>query len=341
MAKALTEQELRAHYSTVSKRYTSLCEEAMFILEPALQDSGIRVAMVEHRVKTEKSFVAKGITKQVSDFGSITDVAGIRVICLFISDLPRLGEIIRASFDVIAVDDKVEGYSASQFGYMSVHYLVQMKASYVGPRYERIGGLPLEIQIRTLLMHSWANVSHYLSYKSDTDIPDDLKHDFNAISGLFYMADKHFELFFQSSVKSREAAVKSLSSRQPDLKQDVNLDSMTAYLAWKFPDRSEPDEGDTSQLVAEVLARGYTTLERLNAAVDSVKQRFDEHEKVSPPADTNSKKKPLSERKFAQVGVVRVSLKLKHQDDPTAVFTRVASPKIPHPRKSARTVGRR
>ena len=334
MAKALSEQELRNHYAAVSKRYTSLCDEALFILDQVLEDSGIRVAMLEHRVKSESSFVAKALAKEISDFSSITDIAGIRVVCLFISDLPRLGEIISESFDVIAVDDKVEGYSASQFGYMSVHYLVRMKPQYAGPRYAGIAGLALEIQIRTLLMHSWANVSHYLSYKSDTDIPDELKHGFNAISGLFYMADKHFELFFQSSIKSREAAVKSLSSQQPDLKQDVNLDSITAYLARKFPDRTVSDEVTVSRLVAELLESGFKRLDKVDAAVDSVKQRFDKYEKFNPPGDEDLIKLPRSKRRYAQVGVVRVSLQLKDPAYPGAKYTQDSVAKMDRGEKS-------
>jgi putative GTP pyrophosphokinase len=312
MAKPLTEPELRAHYAATSARFQSLCDESLFILKPALTASGIRIAMLDHRLKTEESFVGKAIAREVKDPDSITDVAGIRVVCLFLSDLPRLGDIVRDNFDVISVDDKIEGLRVSEFGYMSVHYLVRMKPSHRGPRYTPIAGLPLEIQTRTLLMHSWANVSHFLSYKSDTDIPEDLRRDFYAISGLFYMADKHFELFFEASVKSRAAAIKSLESANPELTQAVNLDSMTAYLAWKFPRRSDPGSQAISDLVSQVVASGYETLEAINEVVDRVKQDFLAHEKTHPPG-LPAQEKPPGKRRYSRVGVVRVSLRLAGQ----------------------------
>src|SRR5207249_6374055 len=107
--------------------------------------------------------------------------------------------------------------------------------------------------------------------------------DFNAISGLFYMADKHFELFFQASLESRREAVKSLSSQSPDLSQDVNLDSMTAYLAWKFPDRKISGPQSVSELVAELRSHGYATLESINTVLDKGREEFLAHERESPP----------------------------------------------------------
>ncbi len=60
-----------------------------------------------------------------------------------------------------------------------------MKRDYKGPRYDTIVGMPFEIQVRTILMDAWANVSHYLAYKSDIDVPINLQRDFYALGGLF------------------------------------------------------------------------------------------------------------------------------------------------------------
>jgi putative GTP pyrophosphokinase len=61
----------------------------------------------------------------------INDVAGIRVVCLFLSDLDRVSDIVSSLFEVIAKEDKVRQDRAEVFGYMSHHY----------PRYDHIKDL--------------------------------------------------------------------------------------------------------------------------------------------------------------------------------------------------------
>src|SRR5947208_10717429 len=104
-----------------------------------------------------------------------------------------------------------------------------MKSEYKGPRYDAISGMPFEVQVRTILMDAWANVSHYLDYKGEADVPKPLRRDFYALSGLFYVADSHFEMFFKSSKDSRKQMAKLASESQSELtEQDINLDSLTA-----------------------------------------------------------------------------------------------------------------
>ncbi|MBI4489516.1 MAG: hypothetical protein HY694_10565 [Deltaproteobacteria bacterium] len=54
--------------------------------------------------------------------------------------------------------------------------------------------VPFEIQIRTIAQDAWASISHYLDYKKESDIPAQLRRDFYALSGLFYVADRHFAM---------------------------------------------------------------------------------------------------------------------------------------------------
>src|SRR5207237_2679158 len=100
----------------------------------------------------------------------IHDTVGIRVVCLFLSDIARVGALIRERFSVLVEDNRIEGTDVSSFGYMSLHFDVTMKQEHKGPRYDSISGLPFEIQVRTIAMDAWANVSHHLDYKSDKDL---------------------------------------------------------------------------------------------------------------------------------------------------------------------------
>ena len=60
--------------------------------------------------------------------------------------------------------------------------------------------MPFEIQVRTIAQDAWDSVSHYLDYKNNS-IRDELKRDFYALSGLFYVADTHFSFIKQDKMR--------------------------------------------------------------------------------------------------------------------------------------------
>jgi len=174
---------LEAAYKKRIPLWEKLPHEALFIIQDSLNSSEVKIHSVIHRIKTFKSFLEKADRKQLADpFDQIRDVVGIRIVCLFLSEIERITALIEDAFDVLAQDNKVD---VSSFGYMSFHLIVKMKKSYSGPRYRDIGGMAFEIQIRTIAMDAWAAASHYLDYKSEGDVPSDLRRDFYALSGLF------------------------------------------------------------------------------------------------------------------------------------------------------------
>lgn len=277
--------------------------EATYILETALKKSGIKTHSLPTRVKTLDSFVDKVKRKDSQDpFREIRDIVGLRVICLFLSDIPRVGDVIRGAFNILSEDDKVGGAEVGSFGYMSVHYIAEMKKEYAGARYDDLRGMPFEIQVRTILMDAWANVSHYLDYKSDEDVPTDLRRDFYAVSGLFYVADSHFELFFKSSAQSKRQAVRSATEADPSLlKQELNLDTLAAYLAARLPDREASGSKDYSELIGQLRTVGYKTIGDVDQMLSRTSGAFAAYEKRRPPAG------PSGSKRFARSGVVRVS----------------------------------
>jgi hypothetical protein len=224
--------------------------------------------------------------------------------------------MIRTEFDVLDEDDKVEGHDLSQFGYMSVHFVARLRRKYVGPRYDSIQGVAFEIQVRTILMDAWANVSHYLDYKGDTSVPSDLRKDFYALSGLFYVADKHFELFALETANSRQVARESIDA-DAELDIELNLDTFLAYLATKFPDRQHATPADVSELVEEIAPYGYSTLRDVDRDIDRGLRATLAYENDDPPSlapedegfnpDLEHKDQPT---RYVDVGMVRASLSM-------------------------------
>lgn len=198
MQEHLVDESLhRTGYEKSLPEIRELEQEAVFVLERSLKKEQIKIHSLTHRVKDLDSFIGK--CKRIN-FGNplseMQDIVGLRVVCLYLSDIQKVLKVIKRDFDFIREADTVGGQDVSRFGYMSLHVIVHMKSTYTGPRYDSVSGKPFEIQIRTILMDAWANVSHHLQYKNDTDVPTELLRDFHALSGLFYVADTHFEMFF-------------------------------------------------------------------------------------------------------------------------------------------------
>ena len=295
--------------------FEQLRGEGLFILEQALKKTDIKLHSMSSRIKELRSLLGKVKRKKYKNpLNEIHDIVGLRVVCLFLSDIERIAAVIRDSFTVLSEDNKIEGSDVSSFGYMSVHFIVTMKPEYAGPRYDHISKLPFEIQVRTIAMDAWANVSHYLDYKSDKDVPSDLRRDFYALSGLFYVADRHFEMFYKSSKQSQDSMTEFFEAATPQAmaQQEINLDSIKAYLKVKFPDREHASSKDISMLVDELLEVGYRTIGDVEEIIRTAQDAFVIFEKENGPG---------RKKKFTDTGVVRISAEIVNEE-----FARINHP---------------
>lgn len=304
-------EDFTREYNKRRPNYDNLREEALHTIEKRLKESGIKIHSIPSRVKDLDSFLGKIDRKQYENpFEQMQDFVGLRIICLFLSDISKIGEIVRESFEVNESEDKVDGGDTSSFGYMSVHHIVKFGDNVKGDRYDDIKGIPFEIQVRTIAMDSWANVSHYLEYKTEQDIPDELKRDFNALSGMFYVADKHFQLFFEQRREKQEEITETFEkgSKKDKFDQPINLDTLTAYIQETFPDRQRISVGEYSQLVNELRIFGYNTIGQVEQLLKNGLEAFLAYEHDSPPHAEPG-------RKFADVGVVRITARITHGTD--------------------------
>jgi ppGpp synthetase/RelA/SpoT-type nucleotidyltranferase len=292
--------KLEERYENLSPLYKRLCEEIIFVLKDEIRRSKIKIHGISYRLKTFDSLYKKIIRKQVvaEAITRIHDIAGVRVVCLYRSDLETIGELIERNFETTSRDTS-RTRSEAQFGYMADHYIVKLGNEYRGKRYDDISDIECEIQVRTVLMDAWASVSHHLDYKKETDIPSTLRKDFNAVSGLLYAADTHFELFREGTEKSKEQLLESIRSDKLDKNQEINLDSVVAYLKWRFPDRERYSISTYSDLVTDLNKLHYATIGELDRAIHLTEK------------EANQLEKDEMHRKFySDTGFVRICLLL-------------------------------
>lgn len=136
---------------------------------------------IEHikaRIKSPESIVKKlkrnGYESTIDNMVQhINDIAGIRIICSFTSDIYRIVDMISEQKDikVIGVKDYITYPKAS--GYKSYHMIVTVPV-YLS---DRIVDTKVEIQIRTVAMDFWASLEHKIHYKFEGDAPEHIKNE--------------------------------------------------------------------------------------------------------------------------------------------------------------------
>ena len=195
--------ELNRAYQDKRPALEDLAQSARRRLQRGIQQKRIKIHSLHHRIKELDSLQEKARRQSVRDpLRDIHDLVGLRVVCLFRSDVPQILAIIRESFDVIEEEDKEDRNEKRMFDYMAVHVVAKMKSANPGSRRAALPQIPFEIQVRTIGQDAWASVSHHLAYKPETSFPPNRFRDLYALSALFYLADTHFEFLKAACAQS-------------------------------------------------------------------------------------------------------------------------------------------
>lgn len=152
--------------------------------------------IIESRTKDVHSFrdkVSRPTKSYVSPVEEITDLSGIRIITYYQDEADRIGQLIESEFSVDVENSLRHQPEGAEFGYTSRHYVIQLPAKRTGlPEWSELAGLKAEVQVRTVLQHAWAAVSHKLQYKREDDVPIQLRRKLFRLSALFELADDEF-----------------------------------------------------------------------------------------------------------------------------------------------------
>lgn len=237
-------KEVKDDFIKFQNQYLRLGKNIEEALNSFLIEEKIPYVNVYHRVKEFESFYEKIGRKNYSDpFNEIEDICGIRIICYYASDIHKIEEIIKRELIVLETEDKAESLGLKEFAYRSTHNIVKIKDSWTAtPNYRGLENLRAEIQIRTILMHAWAEIEHKLNYKSDAAVPSHFQRKLFRLSAKFEEADEQFEEL-KNGINGYRTSIqeKTKVDKKFDLKQDFNIDSYTAFLNFHFEDINEID----------------------------------------------------------------------------------------------------
>lgn len=137
----------------------------------------------------------------------ISDLVGVRVVCIYESDIEKVSEILRKEFNLIDETDKSKELEStvSSFGYKGLHLDLKLSTKRMKlPEYSKFINFPFEVQIRSIVQDAWSEVEHKLKYKKQT--PDHLSRRIAGLAALFEIADREFETIRDISTKLEEEA---------------------------------------------------------------------------------------------------------------------------------------
>ncbi|WP_122761208.1 GTP pyrophosphokinase [Pseudomonas viridiflava] len=248
--------DVATKYREIAPKLERLKNNLKMVLEQIIEEKQIPVFAVESRVKDEISILNKlGRKNYGSSLEQIDDLCGVRVICYYQEDIDGICEIVEREFEVVEKENKQDSLADDQFGYASYHYVVRLKKEWLAhPTARGLDGFRAEIQIRTMLMHTWAAISHKLLYKREADVPPQFKRKLNRLSALIEMADEQFDLIKNIKIKYVDDFI--FPGRDIDESEDVNSDSLIAVQQHYFPGRRYLDS-EIPTLVDEIRMAGF------------------------------------------------------------------------------------
>jgi putative GTP pyrophosphokinase len=179
---------------------------AIFLYRSALKEIGTKIDIlndefqqvhrynpieyVKSRIKKPESIVKKlkrnGYETSIDNMMNyVNDIAGIRIVCSFTSDIYRLAEMIGKQNDITVISVKDYIKHPKESGYKSYHMLVTVPIFLS----DRTIDTKVEIQIRTMAMDFWASLEHKIYYKFEGNAPDYISRDLRECSGIVSMLD--------------------------------------------------------------------------------------------------------------------------------------------------------
>ncbi len=173
-------------------------------LVESLTKGSISISKIEGRVKNREECIKKFNLKYRNALEEafqhytikdhISDLIGLRVVCLYEDDVEKLKNKLSEHFLVMDVTDKTSQIEDTEdsFGYKGLH--LDLKLNDIRrnlPEYEVCKDLSFEVQIRTIIQDSWSVLDHKIKYKKV--IPKHLKRRINTLAALFELADREFK----------------------------------------------------------------------------------------------------------------------------------------------------
>ena len=185
-------QQLMMVYESAIKQI----ETKLDILNKENKVSGRRnpIETVKSRIKSPQSIASKLEKKKLpvtfeSMVENLHDIAGVRVICPYISDIYSVRDMLLKQPDITLLEEKDYIKNPKESGYRSLHLVIEIPV-YLSESTHRV---KVEVQLRTIAMDFWACLEHELHYKTTTNVPESVRRELFRVAETIAMTDREME----------------------------------------------------------------------------------------------------------------------------------------------------
>lgn len=188
-------KELMSYYSCammeVEMKFKVLSEEL------SMRDDRNPIESIRTRLKTPESIrekmVRKGYPLTVESIEeNLHDIAGVRVICSFPSDIYTLAEALLKQDDVRLIEKKDYIKHPKANGYRSLHLIVEIPIFL----HDHKKTMKVEVQLRTISMDWWASLEQTIRYKKDWPDSDFIEKELNECAEMGAAMDARMERLY-------------------------------------------------------------------------------------------------------------------------------------------------
>jgi putative GTP pyrophosphokinase len=161
---------------------------------------------VKSRIKSHESILKKLYRKGLeislpSIKENIKDIAGIRIVCSFVSDIYKISEMLQNQKDLKTIKYKDYIKNPKSNGYQSLHLILQVPVFMS----DRVENVCVEVQIRTIGMDFWASLEHKIYYKYNMDVPLRLKDELKEAAITVNQLDRKMENLNKEIIKIKDS----------------------------------------------------------------------------------------------------------------------------------------
>lgn len=184
-------RELMSYYRCammeVSTKFNVLDEEL------SLQYERNPIEAIKTRLKSPESIMDK-LSRRGLPFSAesieqnLNDIAGVRVICAYISDIYMLRDALLRQDDIVLLQEKDYIKNPKPNGYRSLHLIVETPIFL----HDQKKQMRVEVQFRTMAMDWWASVEHKLRYKKPA-APEEVNSELKECAEISADLDKRLE----------------------------------------------------------------------------------------------------------------------------------------------------
>ncbi|MGL1861183.1 MAG: hypothetical protein OCC46_01530 [Pseudodesulfovibrio sp.] len=189
-------EEHKAWLEKVKPLYETYKEKIVVLISALIENEEVDYLTVTGRAKDVPSALDKIKRKQYKNpKKQLTDLCGIRIITYLESDVEKIAKLIKESFTIDKHNslDKSETLGTDRIGYRSFHFVCSIGKDRANlPEYSGYTNFFFEVQIRTVLQHAWAELSHDRQYKFSGELPASIQRQLNLYAGMLEVADQGF-----------------------------------------------------------------------------------------------------------------------------------------------------